>query len=162
MRLSEGVEWGAHVCGLLSVLPDGATLSGAHLADYHGVPPAYMAKHLQALSRAGVVSAGRGPTGGYRLARPASEITLWDVTQAIEGSAPAFRCQDIRTRGPVGATPKECKRMCGIAKAFLAAENAWRASLQAVTVADVMGDAAKDFSAAKIKRFATWLEDAAH
>jgi len=87
---------------------------------------------------------------------------LWDVTQAIEGSAPAFRCQDIRTRGPVGATPKECKRMCGIAKAFLAAENAWRASLQAVTVADVMGDAAKDFSAAKIKRFATWLEDAAH
>ncbi|MGD2132037.1 MAG: Rrf2 family transcriptional regulator [Maricaulaceae bacterium] len=161
MRLSEGVEWGAHVCALLAALPDGVSLSGLQLAEFHEVPPAYLAKHLQALSRADVIEASRGPAGGYRLARPASEITLWDVARAIEGSQPAFRCQDIRKRGPVGATPAECKRMCGIARSFLAAETAWRDALNAVTIAEMVEDAAKSFSAAKIKRFTAWLETAA-
>jgi len=55
MKLSYGVEWGVHVCTLLAVLPADAALPAARLAEYHGVPSAYMAKHLQALARAGVL-----------------------------------------------------------------------------------------------------------
>src|ERR1700704_2312596 len=100
MRLSDGVEWGVHVCVVLAALPDDAALPAARLAEYHGIPAAYLAKHLQSLSRAGIVESVPGPGGGYRLARPAEKISVLDIVQAIEGSAPAFRCTEIRRRGP--------------------------------------------------------------
>ena len=60
MRLSDGVEWGVHVCVLLATLPDDAALPAAKLAEYHGVPAAYLAKHLQALAGAGVLQTVKG------------------------------------------------------------------------------------------------------
>ena len=58
---------------------------GARLAEYHAVPGPYLAKHLQALTRAGVLESVPGPKGGYRLARPADEITMLEVVEAIDG-----------------------------------------------------------------------------
>ena len=92
MKLGDGVEWGLHCCTLLALLPDDAALPASRLAEFHGVPAAYLAKHLQSLSRAGIVEAEAGPRGGYRLARPPAEVTLLDVVEAVEGRAPAFRC----------------------------------------------------------------------
>ena len=51
MKLSDGVEWGVHVCVLLAVLAPRRRAPAARLAEYHGVPSAYLAKHLQALAR---------------------------------------------------------------------------------------------------------------
>ena len=70
MRLSDGVEWGVHACTILAVLPPDRALPAAKLAEYHGVPAAYLAKHLQSLARAGVLETVKGPRGGYRLAAP--------------------------------------------------------------------------------------------
>ncbi len=86
MRIAEGVEWAVHLCGVLGVVPAGFDLPAGRLAEFHELPPAYLAKHLQALSRAGIVTANRGVSGGYRLAKPATKITLLDITLAIEGS----------------------------------------------------------------------------
>ncbi len=44
-------------------------------AELHGTPPAYTAKHLQALSRTGIVRSTAGHVGGYILTRPASAIS---------------------------------------------------------------------------------------
>src|SRR6476659_5546992 len=74
MKLSDGVEWGTHVTTLLAVLPPDRALPAAKLAEYHGVPAAYLAKHLQALSRAGILESVQGPRGGYRLDRLACGI----------------------------------------------------------------------------------------
>ncbi|HUV57251.1 MAG TPA: Rrf2 family transcriptional regulator, partial [Acidimicrobiales bacterium] len=76
MRLSEGVEWTTHCVVLLSLIPEGATLSAARLAEYHDVPAPYLAKSLQALAGASIVTSSPGRHGGYRLGRPATEITL--------------------------------------------------------------------------------------
>src|SRR5262247_2458737 len=103
MRMSDGVEWGVHACTILAVLPPDRALTAAKLAEYHDVPAAYLAKHLQSLARAGVLETVKGPRGGYRLARPATEITLLDVVEAIDGDTPAFRCSEIRRRGPTAA-----------------------------------------------------------
>ena len=46
--MSDGVEWAIHCCTMLAVLPDGEALPAARLAEFHEVPPAYLAKHLQA------------------------------------------------------------------------------------------------------------------
>jgi DNA-binding IscR family transcriptional regulator len=55
MKLGDGVEWGLHCCALLAALPPDDALPATKLAEYHGVPGAYLAKHLQALARAGIV-----------------------------------------------------------------------------------------------------------
>ncbi len=136
MKTLEGVEWAAHACAVLAGLAPDSSLNAAALADFHKLPPAYMAKHLQALVRAGVLAASRGGRGGYRLARPAGDISLWDVQAAIEGPEPGFRCQDIRRQGPcAGYTSAEVP--CDIACAFLQAEAAYRAHLKTISVADI-------------------------
>ncbi len=55
MKMSEGVEWTAHACVLLAALPPRVGLPANALAEFHALAPAYMAKHMQALTRAGVV-----------------------------------------------------------------------------------------------------------
>ena len=54
------------------------------------MPPAYLAKHLQALAQAGIVESVAGRKGGYRLRRPAGEITLLEVVDAVEGTGPGL------------------------------------------------------------------------
>lgn len=157
MRLSQGVEWAAHACTLLVAAGPGRGLSLSALAEYHGVPAPYMAKQMQALSKAGIVRTSRGKTGGYALARPANQITLWDVTRALNGPEPLFQCTEIRQQGPCGAKPAECKRPCHIAKAFAQAEQAWRSALQAVTIADIAMDVGQDSSPEHIGHALTWL-----
>src|SRR5947208_16406867 len=107
MRLSEGVEWGVHCCVVLAVLPDGAALPTSRLAEFHGVPVAYLAKHLQAMSRAGILVAVTGPRGGYRLAYPPADISVLDVVEALDGEEPAFQCLEIRRRGPTAMPARE-------------------------------------------------------
>lgn len=158
MRTQEGVEWAAHACAVLAGLEPGASLNAAALADFHELPAPYMAKHLQALVRAGVLMASRGGRGGYRLARPARDISLWDIQAAIEGAAPSFRCQDIRRRGPCsGFTSAEVP--CNIACAFVAAEAAYRAHLQTISVAQIARQVGARYGAAGRSRFAAWARE---
>ncbi|HEV7466076.1 MAG TPA: Rrf2 family transcriptional regulator [Candidatus Dormibacteraeota bacterium] len=157
MKLSDGVEWGIHCCAVLATLPEGTALPAARLAEFHGVPAAYLAKHLQALSRAGIVATEPGQRGGYRLARPPSEITLGDVVAAVDGSAPAFRCTEIRRRGPAALPDRQYTRACGIARAMQRAEQAWRAELQATTLADVLADLASSVPPRALQKAGAWF-----
>ena len=79
-----------------------------------------------------------GPSGGYRLAAPAEKITALDAFEAIEGSAPAFTCQDIRRHGLGAATPEECRRKCIIHALVDSADSAWRSELAQKTIADLV------------------------
>jgi Rrf2 family protein len=161
MKISEGVEWAVHLCGVLTAVPEGRGVSRAKLAEFHDLPPAYLAKHLQALSRAGIVIADPGVKGGYRLGRAPSKISLLDIVLAIEGVQPAFRCTEIRRRGPCPAPPSACRKACPIARAFLEAEAAWRHALAAVTVAEMAAVAsAESFDDRRRQAFRAWLTDA--
>lgn len=156
MRMNKGVEWAVHACAMLAPLPPGHGLSLAALAEFHGVPLAYMAKQLQALSRAGLVSTRPGRTGGYRLARAPAAISLWDVVAAIDGPEPAFRCTEIRQNGPCAIPRRDCVRACPIAAAFAAAEQAWRGALKAVSLADLLERVAADSGAERLSALGSW------
>lgn len=158
VKMSAGVEWAVHCCVVLSQAE--APVPATRLADYHGVSRTYLAKHLQLLSRAGLVRSTEGRTGGYVLTRPAAEITVLDVVLAIEGEEPAFRCTEIRQNGPFPATDQQCRRPCGIARAMYAAEDAWRASLASVTVADLAQGVETDNGPQTFVRLRGWLADA--
>ena len=158
MRMSEGVEWTAHACVLLAALPSGIGLPANALAEFHELAPAYMAKHMQALARAGIVQSIRGAGGGYRLARSAAEISLWDILEAIEGEEPAFRCSEIRQQGPCVSPQEDFRKPCGINAAFSKAETAWRAELKSVSIADIAGDLARKVTPQRRAIFSQWLE----
>jgi Rrf2 family protein len=138
VKLPESTEWLLHAVGSLAQLDGGGPASAAQLAEHFDVPAAYLAKQLQALVRGGVLQAGTGPRGGFRLARPAEEITMLDVVEAADGRSPFYQCNEIRQRGRGASPPEQCRRMCGIAAHMHAAESAWRASLRAVTIADIV------------------------
>jgi Rrf2 family protein len=162
VKLSDGVEWGVHVCTLLAVLPQDSALPAARLAEYHGVPSAYLAKHLQALARAEVLETVKGPRGGYRLARPPGEITVLDVVEAIDGDEPAFRCSEIRRRGPAAVAPRDYRFPCGIHRAFTRADEAWRKELADTTIASLVIGVMQEASPAAVEKAARWLGEAVH
>lgn len=159
MKIGKGVEWAAHTCALLALLPSGAALPGDALANFLGVPTPYLAKQLQALSRAGIVSAKRGVSGGYRLSRLAETISLWDITAAIEGSEASFRCTEVRRSGPCGASPAECAKPCSIAAAFRGAEESYREALSSVRLPDLVAGIAGEASPERKRRIRDWIEE---
>ena len=139
MKLAESTEWVLHTVASLAQLGPGGTASAAQLAEHYDVPAGYLAKQLQALVRGGVLSAVTGPRGGFRLARPAEQITLLQIVEAADGTSPFYTCNEIRQRGRGAVPPEQCRTTCGIAARMAEAETAWRESLTTVTVADIVG-----------------------
>jgi Rrf2 family protein len=159
VRLSEGVEWGLHCCVVLAVMPERSALPTGRLAEFHCVPGAYLAKHLQAMSGAGILVAGKGPGGGYRLARAPAAISVLDVVEALDGDEPAFQCFEIRRRGPAAVPGRQYRTMCGIHRVMVEADSAWRARLARTSIADLAAGVTRDASPEAIEKFSTWAQE---
>lgn len=159
MKISDGVEWGVHCGVLLGFLSPDVSLPTARLAEYHGVPAAYLAKHLQAMSRAGLLESVQGPGGGYRLARPASEISMLEIVEAIDGHESAFQCSEIRRRGPAARPAREYRVPCAIHVVMNDADEAWRNELRKVSIADLMGRVVADASPKGLEQGARWMQE---
>ncbi|MET3577786.1 Rrf2 family protein [Mesorhizobium robiniae] len=140
MKLGEGVEAAIHCAAMLAGVEGEATLSGAAMAEAFGLSPSYLLKHLNMLTAARVLESVPGPAGGYRLARPAERITLLDIVLAVEGKEPAFRCGEIRQRGPAKLDASAYVKPCGINVAMLKAERAYRAALAEAKLSDIVSD----------------------
>jgi Rrf2 family protein len=159
VKLSEGVEWALHCAVNLAFVPSDRTLPAGRLAELNGVPTAYLAKHLQVLARSGVLEAVPGPRGGYRLARPATEISMLDVVEAVDGAEPAFRCTEIRRRGPAAVPPREYRVACSIHAAMDRADAAWRAELRSVSIADLVGQLLHHSPPRALEKGAAWFQE---
>jgi Rrf2 family protein len=138
VKLPESTEWVLHATTSLAQLGPGDAASAAQLAEHYGLPVAYLAKQLQALVRAGVLTAATGPRGGFRLARPAAQVTLLQVVEAVDGGSPFYTCHEIRQSGRGAVPAEQCREACGLAVLMAGAEAAWRQSLASVTIADVV------------------------
>lgn len=155
MKMSGGVEWALHCCVVLTAAD--RPVPAARLAELHDVSGSYLAKQLQALARAGLIHSVQGHAGGYTLTRPAEEITVLDVVEAVDGAAPAFRCTEIRQRGPLASPPEACEKPCPVHRAMTAADDAWRAALTAVTIAGLARDVTADTGPGTFATIRTWL-----
>lgn len=62
------------------------------MAHCTGVPLPYLSKTLHALGGSGLIEAKRGYRGGFRLARPADQISLLDIAEAVEGESWSPQC----------------------------------------------------------------------
>ncbi|MFO8034374.1 MAG: Rrf2 family transcriptional regulator [Candidatus Bipolaricaulota bacterium] len=69
----------------LAAQPPGTRMHTRELASAAAVPPSFLAKLIPLLSRAGLVRATRGRTGGVELARAPGEIAVADIIRAVDG-----------------------------------------------------------------------------
>lgn len=70
----------------------GGRMTASNCANRLGVSPSYLAKVLQDLVRAGLLSSTRGASGGFELAREASGISCLEVMEIMEGPLPRREC----------------------------------------------------------------------
>lgn len=89
--LSQTTEYALRAMACLALKPDDLTPTPA-LARMAHVPPNYLAKVLQQLSGAGLITGRRGVGGGYRLSRHPAEISLLDIVNAIGEVKPIECC----------------------------------------------------------------------
>ena len=159
MRLGDGVEWTLHCCTVLGAVPSPLAVPASVLAEFHGVPSAYLAKQMQALARAGIVEAVPGRNGGYKLARPSTDITILDVVLAVEGTERAFRCTEIRQQGPSAISPSSYAKPCGIAAAMWRAEERYREALAATTIGDLVAELDSGVDPEQTEKALIWLSE---
>jgi Rrf2 family protein len=62
------------------------------IAQAYSVSGNHLAKVCQCLERSGLIRGSRGPCGGFKLAKPPSEITLLDIHTAVEGPIEPNKC----------------------------------------------------------------------
>ncbi len=87
----EAASLGIHAAVILAGERNGL-VSARALAERLSASEAHLAKVMQRLVHTGIVHSARGPKGGFALARPASEVTLLAIYEAIEGAVQPARC----------------------------------------------------------------------
>jgi Rrf2 family protein len=86
MKISAKAEYAClAVLALARRTPDDPPVRIREISATHGIPERYLVQILLQLKGAGLVVSTRGAAGGYRLARPASSISLGEVLTAIDG-----------------------------------------------------------------------------
>lgn len=99
-----------------------------------GIPNSYLENILVALRSGGLIITKRGPSGGYNLSRPPSEISLMDIYKSIEGTIALVDC--VRS-------PSSCKRFkyCPTTKVWKKLSINIQETLEAITLRDLLKSA---------------------
>jgi Rrf2 family protein len=137
MKISTRTEYGLRVLVTLArVEGEDRCLSLTEIAKREKLPHAYLEQLVGDLRRAELVTATRGQAGGYRLARPASEIAMTDAVRALEGPLLEMPC--------AGADDLEhCDRPqpCSVHEVFQRVYESLSVSLGTTSLADVVSTA---------------------
>jgi Rrf2 family protein len=131
VRVSAKTDYALRAALELAAAPDEKPVKGERIATAQAIPLRFLENILMQLRHAGLVESRRGADGGYRLARPAGEVTLADVIRAIDGPL----------AGVSGARP-ETLAFTGVAEpmrdVWIAVRASLRGVLEGVTLADVV------------------------
>ncbi len=91
VKIRESVSLALHSMAVLAGRPDDIVTT-KDIAGILGASSAHLAKVLKTLEHTGYVHSTRGPSGGFKLAGDADEITLMDIYAAIEGPVESEGC----------------------------------------------------------------------
>jgi Rrf2 family protein len=116
------------VIALARHAPD--VVGAARLAAETGIPRRFVAQVMTEMVREGIVEARLGRSGGYRLARPAATLSVFDVVAAVEGDIGRRAC--VLRNAPCGRDGT-----CDVHHVFMAAQDALLAELRAATISDL-------------------------
>ncbi len=110
MQITKAGEYGVLGLIALSRRPFGDVVMIDVLCEEESVPKSFLGKIFQNLSKSGLVGSTRGSGGGFYLARPASDITVLEILESIEGPIALQRCLEI----DVGCEHSRGCALCGL------------------------------------------------
>ena len=130
LRISKLTDYGTVVLAELANGQPGLA-SAAEVASVTGIGLATVSKLLKALAKAGLVSSSRGSHGGYRLARPAAQISAANVIDALEGPVSITECS---------ANDSHCdyESVCNVGSAWQRINVAIRRALDDISLDDLL------------------------
>ena len=125
--MTRGGDYGIQAMVVLAGHGDGR-LTLAEVSSRQGLSEAFLGKVMQELARAGLVLSFRGRGGGFQLARPADEISVREVIEAIDGPLALHPCL---------IDERSCKRIarCVVRPLLLKAQNKTSEVLDGVSLA---------------------------
>ncbi len=160
MQFSIGVEYAFHSLFYMVEMPEGKTIGIKQIAELNNIKESYLSKIFTKLRKGGIVRSIPGVNGGYELARPADEISFWDIFEAIEGSSHFFQCAEIRKNNIFVDDPSvfthDCP--CLIKVVIHEGEQLFREHLQSRSLKWLYNQASGDFSDKRKNAFKGWIE----
>ena len=137
MKISTRTEYGIRVLVTLARSEgEDRCLSLTEIARREKLPHAYLEQLVGDLRRAGLVTATRGQSGGYRLARPSAQIAMADAVRALEGPILEMPCAGV-------SDLEHCDRPqpCSVHEIFQRVYETLSLSLGATSLAEVVSTA---------------------
>lgn len=141
LKLTKKADYGLIALRHLAVQPCGTgtmrpSASAKDIADSYRVPLPLLSKVLQKLVRDGFLVSEQGVNGGYRLAKPASEINALEVIRSIDGPIILTQCFTEH------AEPVECTQsaLCPVREPLRKVHEGILRLLSSITIADLAND----------------------
>jgi Rrf2 family cysteine metabolism transcriptional repressor len=139
MMFSTKAEYGVRVMVELARRSGGDPIPLAEIAANDGLPLAYLEHLVARLRKAGLVDSRRGSRGGYLLARPAAQITMAEVVEALEGSIAPIECISQSADGTiVCARESKLDHVCPTKLLWTRVRSSMVTTLRETTLADLL------------------------
>jgi Rrf2 family protein len=135
MRLSSQEEYGLRCLLRLARKEAREPVSIQEIADAEGMTPEYVAKLMRVLREGSLVQSTRGAGGGYRLVRPAADVTIWQALEVLGGD---FFSDSFCDSHP--GQRRDCihNTDCSIRALWRGINTMLRSALSGITLADLM------------------------
>lgn len=130
LRVTKLTDYATVVLSTLAEVPDRVN-NAAEIADRAHLELPTVSKLLKTLAQAGLVQSFRGSAGGYRLSKPASQISLIEIVEAIEGPLGMTECSGEHSSC-------EHETHCGVRSKWLRINDVVANALRDVSLAEMM------------------------
>ena len=148
MLFSTKAEYGVRLMVELGRQPGSAPVSLSAVAEAERLPLSYLEHLVARLRKAGLVNSTRGAHGGYTLARPAEEITMNQVVEALEGQIAPMECFHETPEGKVSCSHEDDgDRLCATKLLWTRVQGGVSRALTGTTLAELVAFAGQDASA---------------
>src|SRR5450432_4210974 len=130
MRISAKADYAVRAVAELAAADGEKPVKAERIATAQGIPLNFLENILGELRHAGVVRSHRGAEGGFRLAKPATELTVADVIRAVEGPLASVRGGPPEDSAYLGAASS-------LPRVWIAVRANLRCVVEHVTIADI-------------------------
>jgi Rrf2 family protein len=130
MRISAKVDYAVRAMVELAAADGEKPVKAERIATAQGIPLNFLENILGELRHAGLVRSHRGAEGGFRIAKPAQEITVADVIRAVEGPLASVRGGPPEDASYAGAST-------ALPRVWIAVRVNLRRVVEHVTIADI-------------------------
>jgi Rrf2 family protein len=150
MRISAKADYAVRAVAELAAADGEKPVKAERVASAQGIPLNFLENILGELRHAGIVRSQRGAEGGFRLAKPAEEVTVADVIRAVEGPLASVRGGPPEDAEYGGAAEK-------LPTVWIAVRANLRRVVERVTIADLAEGELPDDVLALVQDPGAWL-----